>query len=52
MSSLPRTLPPHIQNEKLHDLRFCCDPNCVYCQDLREAEEQLRQGQPITRGEK
>ncbi len=27
---------------------YCSDPNCVYCQDLRAAQAQLQQGQPVT----
>ena len=28
---------------------FCADPNCVYCNDLREAQEQFKHGLPITK---
>ena len=27
---------------------YCSDPNCEYCKALRRAEEQVKDGKPIT----
>jgi len=30
------------------DSPYCSDPNCEYCKDLRAAQEQLKNGYPVT----
>jgi hypothetical protein len=34
------------------DSPYCSDPNCEYCKDLRAAEEQLKNGYPVTPAKK
>jgi hypothetical protein len=43
MGGLPRSLPV---NRNFHDDDiYCADPNCVYCKDLRVAEQQWKKAQ-------
>ena len=52
MSAHPRPFPLQPLNHQPTGSRFCSDPDCEYCKDLREAEEQLRQGKPISKSER
>jgi len=45
MASQPNPVPAH---KSQGDSPYCSDPNCEYCKDLRKAQEQLKNGYPIT----
>ena len=37
--------PPH--KVEIGSSPYCSDPKCVYCQDLREVQAQVRDGKPV-----
>ena len=42
MAELYRTFPP--MPTRLEESPYCYDPNCVYCKQLREMQEQIKSG--------
>jgi hypothetical protein len=45
---LVQRVPPENHKEVAGSL-YCADPDCKYCKDLREAQEQLNKGEAISK---
>jgi hypothetical protein len=38
---------PNFPQKEPHAAPYCTDPNCVYCKELKEAQEAIRMHQPL-----
>jgi len=47
MATQPNRVPALAHTSQL-DSPYCSDPNCEYCKDLRVAQEQIKNGYPVT----